>query len=462
MESGIKWTDRTWNPIVGCSVTSPGCANCYAMKDAGMKSNHPNPKIKDIHRGLTEVTNGNVVWTGKTRFRPDKLKKVNTKKPTMWLVNSMGDLFQESVGLDVVKTVFQAMNDNPQHIFQILTKQTKRLLWVADKLDWTENIWMGVSVEDDRVLDRIDHLRKVPAHIRFVCFEPLLGPVPNVNLEGIKWVIAGGESGPDHRPIRKSWVEDIRDQCIRAEIAFFFKQWGGKTPKANGKTLGNHEWQDFPIDVSKYNMGGLTDIELAVVEEKLGKLAESAKAQIKEAENGLVNAYFEAGNKLIAAKKENKKTGRSWLEWLESKNIAARTASRAMSYARNPEKYREDRIKDVQWKAKESAKIGQNSGRKLAILRGIRKADDSDIDILDCLIAENSLLARLKGLINEEVKKDRPVPALEDHPSPEISPPQSSPVPASEDHTCPEASSAGQQHNLHRNPDSGLLPLVSS
>jgi hypothetical protein len=198
------------------------------------------------------------------------------------------------------------------------------------------------------------------------------------------------------------------------------------------------------------------------VEERLSKLAESAKAQIKEAENGLVNAYIEAGNELIAAKKENKKTGRSWLDWLESENIAARTASRAMSYARNPEKYREDRIKDVQWKAKETAKIGQNSGRKLAILRGIRKADDFDIDILHCLIAENSLLARLKGLINEEAKKDRPVPALDDNPSPELSPPESSPVPASENHTCPEANSAVQQPNLKRDHDSGLLSLVSS
>jgi protein gp37 len=158
----------------------------------------------------------------------------------------MSDLFHAKVPLGFVQDVFDVMADTPQHTYQVLTKRSLRLRRLADSLTWPTNVWMGVSVEEPKVLNRVDHLRDVPAAVRFLSCEPLIAPLPGMNLEGIDWVIAGGESGPHHRPIESSWVEDIRDQCQKMDVPFFFKQWGGRTPKQNGRMLLDRTWDEMP------------------------------------------------------------------------------------------------------------------------------------------------------------------------------------------------------------------------
>lgn len=247
MATGIEWTKRTWNPIVGCTVLTAGCTNCYAMKQAGTRLNKTAK-----YEGLTKSSKAGPVWNGNVRLWERALKDVNTQQPTIWFVNSMGDLFHEHIPFADIQRVWGCMTANPQHQFQILTKRADRLAGLASQLPWPDHIWMGVSVENDRVLDRIDHLRTVPAHIRFLSLEPLLSPLSNLNLADIHWVIVGGESGKGHRPIEADWVRDIRDQCQARSIPFFFKQWGGRTAKAGGKELDGREWQEFPINMSRY------------------------------------------------------------------------------------------------------------------------------------------------------------------------------------------------------------------
>jgi protein gp37 len=218
------------------------------MKQAGRRL-----KNTEKYKGLTQPSKTGPVWNGNVRLWERALKDVNTKHPTVWFVNSMGDLFHENIPFADIKRVWVCMTANPQHQFQILTKRADRLAELANQLPWPDHIWVGVSVENQAVVGRIDYLRSVPAHIRFLSLEPLLGPLPSLNLAGIHWVIVGGESGKDHRPIKADWVRDIRNQCQGRGVPFFFKQWGGRTAKAGGKELDGREWQEFPIDMSNYS-----------------------------------------------------------------------------------------------------------------------------------------------------------------------------------------------------------------
>lgn len=258
---------------------------------------------------------------------------------------------------------------------------------------------MGVSVENTEVVDRIDHLRKVPARIKFLCLEPLIGPLPNLNLDGIQWVITGGESGKNHRPIEEAWVRDIRDQCLANDIPFFFKQWGGKKPKSGGKELDGREYQEFPVDLSRYDKGGNTTPLRQV--KQLAKLATTAKALIEKAESGCVDAYVKAGNKLIEAKSAVRKAGKKWGEWLEENGIPQRTASRAMKYAKDPDTYRKERVKDALTKREQRKQNGQMSGQKRTMLKIIQAATDSEIESICRLVFTDGSLVRLRDMLGE-------------------------------------------------------------
>jgi protein gp37 len=231
-KSTIEWTDATWNPVTGCSKVSPGCKNCYAERLAARLHAMGNPRYQN---GF-EVT-----------LHEDQLTlPLRWKQPRKIFVNSMSDLFHEEVSDDFIFKAFKIMERADWHIFQVLTKRADRLEELASKLPWPDNVWQGVSVENVEYTNRIDSLLKVPAVVRFISVEPLLGPIPNLPLRGISWVIVGGESGPNHRPIEKGWVRGIRDQCRRAKVPFFFKQWGGTTPKAGGRNLDGRTWNEMP------------------------------------------------------------------------------------------------------------------------------------------------------------------------------------------------------------------------
>lgn len=237
----IEWTQVTWNPVTGCDRTSAGCDNCYALtlskrlKAMGAEKyqNDGDPRTSGPGFGVT--------------IHPASLAQpYKWRRPLTVFVNSMSDLFHAKVPTSFVQDVFDVMADTPQHTYQILTKRSLRLRRMADNLRWPPNVWMGVSVEEPKVLNRIDDLREVPAAVRFLSCEPLIAPLPDLNLDGIDWVIVGGESGHLHRPINSEWVVDIRDQCAASEVPFFFKQWGGRTPKANGRLLDDRTWDEMP------------------------------------------------------------------------------------------------------------------------------------------------------------------------------------------------------------------------
>ncbi|MER5502598.1 DUF5131 family protein [Streptomyces sp. NPDC127061] len=239
--SAIEWTEATWNPTTGCDRVTPGCDNCYALTlsrrlklmGASKYQNDGDPRTSGPGFGLT--------------IHPDALDvPLQWKAPRMVFVNSMSDLFHARVPLDFVRQVFEVIASTPQHTYQLLTKRSLRLRRIADRLDWPPNLWMGVSVENRDQLDRVDNLRTVPAAVRFLSCEPLLGPLNGLNLDGIGWVIAGGESGPGHRPVEEEWLIDIRDLCSAAGVPFFFKQWGGRTPKAGGRELEGQIWSEMP------------------------------------------------------------------------------------------------------------------------------------------------------------------------------------------------------------------------
>ncbi|MEU6340663.1 phage Gp37/Gp68 family protein [Streptomyces sp. NPDC046977] len=240
--STIEWTEATWNPTTGCDRISPGCDNCYALTLA--------KRLKAM--GAAKYQNDGDSRTSGPGFdvtlHPDALNiPYGWKSPRVVFVNSMSDLFHARVPLAFVQQVFQVMSSTPQHTYQVLTKRARRLRLLAPKLDWPANVWMGVSVESEAELSRVDDLRQVPAAVRFLSCEPLLGPLPGLNLDGIHWVIAGGESGPRHRALDESWATDIRDICQAASVPFFFKQWGGRTPKAGGRELGGRTWDQMPL-----------------------------------------------------------------------------------------------------------------------------------------------------------------------------------------------------------------------
>ena len=230
--SSIEWTELTWNPTTGCDKISAGCKNCYAEVMSRRLQAMGAAKYEDgfavrSHEKALDIPRG---W----------------RKPSVVFVNSMSDLFHDKVPLSFIKKVFKVMNECPQHVFQVLTKRAARLEMVASKLNWTPNIWMGVSVENETAASRIDHLRRVPATVRFLSLEPLIGPLPHLDLSGIHWAIVGGESGVHARPMRPEWVTQIHRQCDKADVAFFFKQWGGRNKKAAGRELNGRTYDAMP------------------------------------------------------------------------------------------------------------------------------------------------------------------------------------------------------------------------
>jgi protein gp37 len=239
--SGIEWTEATWNPVTGCDRVSVGCDNCYALHLAG--------RLKAM--GVAKYqTDGDPRTSGPgfgIALHPEALDiPKRWRRPRLVFVNSMSDLFHARVPLAYVQQVFEVMADTPQHSYQLLTKRAHRLARLAGRLPWPDNVWMGVSVENADQLDRVDELRKVPAAVRFLSCEPLLGPLSGIDLSGIDWVIAGGESGINARPVEADWVRELRDICGDAGTAFFFKQWGGRTAKSGGRELDGRTWSDMP------------------------------------------------------------------------------------------------------------------------------------------------------------------------------------------------------------------------
>jgi protein gp37 len=246
--STIEWTEATWNPVAGCTVVSPGCTNCYAMRLAHRLSAMGLEK----YDGLTRFSGGRAKWNGMIQ-----LDEAALNAPRRWkagrliFVNSMSDLFHEMVPLRFIKKALTVMRETPQHTYQILTKRATRLAEVNDRLDWPKNVWMGVSVESSDYLCRIDCLRRTSASTKFLSLEPLLGPLHQLDLAEIDWVIAGGESGPGARRMDPNWVREIRDHCIEMGVAFHFKQWGGVNKKRAGRILDGQTWDQLPTEETR-------------------------------------------------------------------------------------------------------------------------------------------------------------------------------------------------------------------
>lgn len=236
IKSSIEWTESTWNPITGCTKMSSGCLNCYAERMAKRLQAMGNENYRN---GFQLTCHPKVL---ETPFR--------WKKPQMIFVNSMSDTFHEDVPEEFIEDIFITMNKTPWHTYQLLTKRSRRMKELASSYKWSPNIWMGVTVENSDHYDRIEDLRKVPSTVRYLSLEPLLGPLENLDLTGIDWVIVGGESGPGARPMKSEWVELIRDICIQAEVPFFFKQWGGVQKKKAGRLLGDRTWDEMPISLT--------------------------------------------------------------------------------------------------------------------------------------------------------------------------------------------------------------------
>lgn len=252
-ETQIEWTDATWNPVAGCSIQSAGCTHCYAMQMAKRLEAMGMQK----YEGLTRRSGNRTVWTGLVRLDEKSLDvPLRWKKPRKIFVNSMSDLFHEQVPESFVGKVWDVMRRTPQHHYQILTKRPDRMAEIVKKITSVplSNVWLGTSVEDREVIGRISDLRRVPAAIRFISFEPLIGSVGGVDLDGIHWAIVGGESGRLARPIKEAWIDEIHEQCVDQSVAFFFKQWGtwGKdnkrrSKKANGREYRGQVWDEMPV-----------------------------------------------------------------------------------------------------------------------------------------------------------------------------------------------------------------------
>jgi protein gp37 len=241
--SSIEWTEATWNPVAGCTVFSPGCTNCYAMRLARRLEAMGQPK----YAGTTRLSGGRAKWNGIVRVDEESLKlPASWKTGRMIFVNSMSDLFHEKVPFGFIKRVFAAMRETPQHTYQVLTKRAERLAELSSRLEWPANVWMGVSVESRDYVPRIDNLRLSGAKVKFLSLEPLLGPLDRLILDEIDWVITGGESGPGARQMDPRWVRSIRDQCVNAGVAFHFKQWGGPNKKKTGRSLDGRTWDELP------------------------------------------------------------------------------------------------------------------------------------------------------------------------------------------------------------------------
>lgn len=237
--SSIEWTEATWNPTTGCTKISPGCTNCYAERMAIRLKAMGQQRYQD---GFNLTLQEDVIDL-----------PLRWKKPRLIFVNSMSDLFHARVPTEFIQRCFKVMGQAEQHTFQVLTKRPERALELAQELTWTQNIWMGTSVENQRYTSRVDILRKVPAAVRFLSIEPLIGPIHTLSLAGIHWVIAGGESGPKARPMKMAWIREIRDHCVAAKVPFFFKQWGAfdehgvrRSKKVNGRELDGRIWDELP------------------------------------------------------------------------------------------------------------------------------------------------------------------------------------------------------------------------
>jgi len=243
--SHIEWTEMTWNPVRGCTRVSEGCRHCYAERIASRFNGEG-----QAYEGLAMITTAGPRWTNQVRMLPELLDQPRRwRQPRVIFVNSMSDLFHPDVTLEFIQQVFAVMEECPQHTFQVLTKRSERVRELAPHLPWPANVWMGVSVEDERVVQRVRDIREVPAEVRFLSVEPLIGPLEDLPLEGIHWVIVGGESGPGARPMQEEWVLSIQEQCRRAEVAFFFKQWGGVQKGRTGRLLNGRTYDDMPVRV---------------------------------------------------------------------------------------------------------------------------------------------------------------------------------------------------------------------
>lgn len=244
-DSSIEWTDATWNPVAGCTVITPGCTNCYAMRMAARLE----AMGTDKYVGLTRKSGKRAVWTGRVTVDDAALALPGSwRKSRHIFVNSMSDLFHEDVPVEFISRVWDVMRNTPQHTYQILTKRPKRMRELSAVLNRKPlpNVWLGTSVEHAETLWRLDELRKTKAAIRFISFEPLLGSVAEADVSGIQWVIVGGESGPRARPMKPAWVEEIKDLCEDAGAAFFFKQWGGVNKAKTGRELHGRTWDEMP------------------------------------------------------------------------------------------------------------------------------------------------------------------------------------------------------------------------
>jgi protein gp37 len=242
-DTTIEWTDATWNPVAGCAVISPGCTNCYAMRMAARLE----AMAVEKYSGLTRKSGGRAVWTGKIRLDESALDVPRKwKRAKRIFVNSMSDLFHEGVSEHFVGQVWRVMQETPQHTYQILSKRPDRMVEITERLPILRNVWLGTSVENSEYLERIDHLRRVRAAVRFVSFEPLIGSVAGADLRDIHWAIVGGESGPRARSMLEQWVDEIEALCRQHRTAFFFKQWGGKNKKAAGRRYRGATFDEMP------------------------------------------------------------------------------------------------------------------------------------------------------------------------------------------------------------------------
>ena len=230
--SKIEWTELTWNPVTGCTKISHGCKYCYAQRMS----------MRLQAMGLEKYKNGFSVAVHESTLD----KPLRLHQPHLIFVNSMSDLFHKSVSSEFIEAVFDVMNRASQHTFQVLTKRPRRVVQLGERLSWTPNIWLGTSIESDQWLGRLAQLKETNAKVKFLSLEPLLGPLSSLRLEGIDWVIVGGESGPHARPMEESWVREIRDNCLKSNVPFFFKQWGGVFKRKTGRVLDNQTWDQMP------------------------------------------------------------------------------------------------------------------------------------------------------------------------------------------------------------------------
>ena len=234
--SKIEWTETTWSPVTGCTKISYGCKHCYAER---MSKRLQAMGMEKYRRGFEVVVHDSVLQ-----------EPLKWKNPTLVFVNSMSDLFHKAVPTEFVQSVFGVMNQASQHTFQVLTKRPGRVKQIDARLDWAPNIWLGTSIESEKWLHRLERLKSTGARTKFLSLEPLLGPLPDLDLAGIDWVIVGGESGPGARPMDAEWVREIRDNCVDSEVPFFFKQWGGVFKKRTGRILDGRTWDEMPQPVS--------------------------------------------------------------------------------------------------------------------------------------------------------------------------------------------------------------------